>query len=89
MGQALAHQFVGIGMGDVLAAEGNTAAAGMHQTGNGLQNGGLTGAVGTDQSYDLAFADFEGNTLDGMNGAVVNVHIFNFQHQASLSSLPR
>ena len=41
------------------------------------------------QSYDFAFTDLKGNALDGMNGAVVNVHIFNFQHQVSLSSLPR
>ena len=61
----------------------------VHEAGNGLQNGGLTGAVGTDQRHDLSLAHFKGNALDGMDGAVINVHIFNFQHQASLSSLPR
>ena len=87
VGQARTQQLVGIGTADILAAEGNAAAAGMHQTGHGLQNGALASAVCTDQSHDLTLANFKGNTLDGMDGTVVNMNIVDFQHRCQL--LPR
>ena len=89
MSQTVAQQLIGIHVGNVLAAELNGAAAGVHQSGHCLQNGALASAVGADEGNNLTLAHLKGNALDGMDGAVVHMHIFNFQHQASSSSLPR
>ena len=92
MGQAVAEELIGIGMGDILAAEFDGAAAGVHQAGNGLQNRTLAGAVGTDQCHDFTLVDMEGDTLDGVDRAVVDMDIINFQHgfsHQSSSFLPR
>ncbi len=89
VGQARAQKLIGVHMGNVLVTEVDGAAAGVHQTGDGLQNGALTGAVGADEGYDLPLAYLKGYPLDGMNGAIVNMNVVNFQHHAFPSSLPR
>ena len=78
--QTGAQQLKGLGVGDVLVTEVNGAAAGVHQTGNGFQNGGFSRAVGTDQSHNFALAHLKGHALYRMDGAVIDVHVFNFQH---------
>ena len=54
LGQALSHDVVRLDMGNVLIQEGDAAAAGAQNAGNGLQNGGLARAVRADQRHDLA-----------------------------------
>ena len=47
----------------------------MQKAGDRVQNGRLTRAVRTDQRDDLTLVDLEGNALDGVDAAVVNVKI--------------
>ena len=49
----------------------------VEQAGNGVQSGGLAGAVGTDQGHDLALIDLKGDALDGVDAAVIDVDIVN------------
>ena len=74
-------------VGDILAVEGDGAGLGTKQAGDGLEGGGLTGAVGTDEGDDLALVDLKGDILDGMDGAVIDVDILYFQ-QCHISFLP-
>ena len=66
--------------GDVLALVGDGAGLGVQQTRDGFQVGGFARAVGADQGDDLAFVHMEGDVLDGVDGAVVDVDAFNAQH---------
>ena len=77
------QKLIGFHMGDILIAEVDGAAAGMHQAGNRLQDGGLARAVCADQRHDLALADFKGHALHRVDSAVIHVHVFNFQHLLS------
>ena len=91
LSQALFHDLVAGHVGNIFAAELDAACAGAQQAGDGLQGGGLAGAVGTDQSDHLALIHMEGNAFDGVDGAVIDVHVFNFQNLHAQASffLPR
>ena len=41
----------------------------------------LSGAIGPDQCYDLAFVDVEGDAFDGMDCAVININILNGKYR--------
>ena len=60
-----------------LAHELDMAGLAVEQAGNGVQSGGLAGAVGTDQGHDLALIDLKGDALDGVDAAVIDVDIVN------------
>ena len=47
----------------------------MEQAGDGVQRGGLAGAVGADEGDDLPLIDLEGDALDGVDGAVIDVDV--------------
>ena len=47
----------------------------MQKAGDRVQNGRLARTVRTDQRDDLALVDLEGNALDSVDAAVVNVKI--------------
>ena len=79
MCQTVTHQFVGIHVGDVLIHKGDSPASGVHQTGYSLQNGTLSGAVGTDQRHNLTLIDLKGYALDGMDSSVIHMNIVDFQ----------
>ena len=74
--QALAHQFMGRDPYDVGAFVFNAAAFGFDQPGNGMQGGGFTGPVGTDQGDDFPVPHFHVQILDGVDGPIVYVQIF-------------
>ena len=65
---------------EICALKFDAASAGMQQTGDGVQNGGLTGAVCADERDDLALVYLEGHTLDGVDAAVIDVQIVYFKH---------
>ena len=79
MGKARFHDFMGAHALDALALVDHIAGLGFQQAGDGLQGGGLTGTIGTDQGDDLALIDLEGNALDGVDVAVVNVDVIDLQ----------
>ena len=64
----------------ILAAENDRAGTGVQKPRNGIQNGGFSGAVRPDKGNDLALVHLEGNALDGVDAAVVDVKITDFQH---------
>ena len=76
---------------DVLAVKGHLAGARLEQAGDGVERGGLARAVGADEGDDLALVDLEGDALDGVYVAVVDVHVLNFEqaHWASSFLRPR
>ena len=64
-------------LAQILAHELDGARPAAEQTGDGVQGGGFACAVGTDQGDDLTGVDFKGNTLDGMDAAIVDVDVIN------------
>ena len=50
-----------------------TPVLGAQQAGDGAQNGGFTGAVCADQGHDFPVVYLEGDALNGVNFAVVDV----------------
>ena len=78
---------------DVLVVQKDAAAAGLQQSGHGIQRRGFARAVGADQGNDLALVHLEGNSLDGVNAAVVYVEVVHLQQSVAHTSasffLPR
>ena len=62
-----------------LPSKSDMAAAGLEQAGDGVERGGLARAVGADEGDDLALVDLEGDALDGVDVAVVDVHVLDFE----------
>ena len=79
MGKARFHDLVGAHALDAAALVQDVAGLGLQQAGNGLQGGGFTSTVGTDQGDDLALIHLEGDVLDGVDVAVIDVDVINFQ----------
>ena len=88
VGQPLICQIVAGGVGDVLPQKLDAAGTGVHHAGDGFQGGGFSGAVGADQGHHLAGAHLEGDVLQCMDLAVVDVDILNLQHRPWLLSSP-
>ena len=76
-GQSLGNNLMAGYMVQRLAHELDMAGLAVEQAGNGVQSGGLAGAVGTDQGHDLALIDLKGDALDGVDAAVIDVDIVN------------
>ncbi len=72
---SLADDFVGRNVGDVGALELHPAGARVEQAADGLESGGLAGAVGADQGHDLAAVDLEGDPPEGVDRAVEGVDV--------------
>ena len=75
----LLDDFVRGDSAQILAVKQDAAGFGMQQAGNGVQNGGFPGAVGADQSNDFALVYLKGDPLDGVNAAVVDMKVTDFQ----------
>ena len=71
------------------ALEADTSAGGLYQSGNGTQGGGFARAVGADQSDDLPLGHLKGDALHGLDAAVVDSQIINFQHRLPPPNKPR
>ena len=52
-----------------------------HEAGDGVQRGGLAGAVGPDERDDLAVVDLHTDAAQRLHGAVGHLQIFNLQHR--------
>ena len=78
----------GVHVMGIIAVEQNGAAGGLIDLGQQVENGGLTGTVGTDEARDLGAADGQIEVLHGLeaaegdaqidalqNGALVNVPV--------------
>ena len=92
LGQAHLHDLVGRDVGKGLAQEGDGAGPAVQQARDGIQRGGFARAVGADEGDDLTLLHLEGNVLDGVDAAVVDVEVFRFQdgiHAYAPFCLPR
>ena len=65
-------------LGEILALQINMTASRGDQTGDRVQDRRLTRTVCTDERNDLALVDLKGNTLDGIDHAVIYLNIFYF-----------
>ena len=81
MGQALLHDLVRADALDALALVQHITRFGVQQAGDGLQGGGFSCTVGTDQGDDLALVDLERDVLHGVDVAVIHIDIVYFQHR--------
>ena len=72
MGHAQRDDLVRMRFEQIVAIISNAAGFGRHQTGDGVQGGGLAGAVGSDQGDDLAVVHLEANALDRVDRAIGN-----------------
>ena len=68
---------------DILIVQHDAAAVGLQQSGNGVQRGGFARAIGTDQGHDLPFVHLEGDPLDGVDAAIINVEIIHLQQSVA------
>jgi hypothetical protein len=59
-------------VGDVGAVEGELAAGRLVDAAHQIEDGGLAGAVGTDDGEDLALVDGEAHAVDGLDAAEVD-----------------
>ena len=80
LGQALFNYLVRRQLGDVLAAELYGARPGAEQARDGLQCRGLARAVRAYEGHDLALVHVEGHSLYGVDGAVIDVDVLDFQY---------
>jgi len=63
---------------DADTLEGDRAVGRVEEAGDGPQDGGLTGAVGSNDGYDLPFLDGEGYTVQGQDAVVADVDLIDF-----------
>ena len=76
---SLLDDFVRWDSAQILAVKQDAAGFGVQQAGNGVQNGGFPGAVGADQGNNFALVYLKGDPLDGVNAAVVDMKVTDFQ----------
>ena len=88
VGHAAQGKLVAVGVGDVIAEEGDAPVFRMHHAGDGLERRGFAGAVCTDESDDLALVHVEGSALQGVDVAVIDVDVFNIEHAGHITSPP-
>ena len=74
------HLAGGVVADDALAVEGHAAVGGRVHTGDHVEGGGLTGAVGADQCHNLALVDVQIQVVDGHHAAELHGGIFHVQH---------
>ncbi len=89
MSKSLLHKSMSRHMSDFLAVIENMSGTGRNQAGDGLQRGGLAGAVRTDKRHDLALFHMEGDALQRLNDAVIYIQILYIQNCTHLFLLNR
>ena len=68
---------MGFHLADQVTVIGDLAAGQLEQAGDGVHGGGFASTVCTDQSNNFSFVHMERNILDGVDGTVINIDIFN------------
>ena len=76
----LFHLAGGVVADDALAVEAHAAVGGRVHTGDDVEGGGLTGAVGADQGHDLALVDVQIQVIDGHHAAELHGGVFHMQY---------
>lgn len=65
---------------DVMSCDAGGTGGRGEESGQHPEGGGLTGAIGPEESDDLSFGDFEGNSVDSGVATVVFAEIGNLDH---------
>ena len=81
LGQTVGHQLIRPHIADVVSLKNDAPRLGAQQAGDGLQGGGLAGAVGPDEGDDLPLVHVEGDVLDGVDGPIVDVDVLHIQQR--------
>ena len=84
--QAFLVHVVGGHPGDVLAHQPHAAFLGVEEAGDRAQRRGLARAVAADEGDDLALLDGEGDSLEGVDLAVVRVDVLELEEAHGLCS---
>src|SRR6185295_5641004 len=74
------HDLVGSKPVDPCTIECYRATPGLEQSGSGLEQRGLAGAVASQQRNDLAAIDLEGRAVQDLHAPVAANEVFDFQH---------
>ena len=77
-GNAGTHDVGGGFVGDIAAFQNDPAGAGLRVAANGHQQGGLAGAVGTDQGDNFALVHLHRHPVQGLDLAVVGMNVFQY-----------
>ena len=81
MRKAHGDDAAGVRLAQVVPVVDHGAALNGHKAGDGVQRGGLAGAVGPDERDDLAVVDLHADAAQRLHGAVGHLQIFNLQHR--------
>ena len=85
--QALVKQLVGHQPGDVLAVQPDRAAGRPVDAGNGVEQRGLTRAIGPDQPGDRTVCNFQARAVDGLQAAEVFRNRLDRDHRIAAKAL--
>ena len=75
------HEPVGRHVRDVVPVEGERPGPGVHEAAEGAEGRRLAGAVGAQQGDDLTLVDLQGDPLEGVDVAVVRMHLVGAQER--------
>ena len=89
MADAERHDLVRGSADDIAALEGDRPGRRTDQTGDGLEQRGLAGAIGADQGNDLPRRDFEPHVVQHLDLAVAHAQPLDRQHGHGFTSSPR
>ena len=89
MGEAASDNFMGRQASDVFAFVQDFAGLGFEQAGDGLEGGGLAGAVGADEGDDAAGRDGQGDAVQRVDGTVTDRQIVDLEQRRNQASAPR
>ena len=80
MGDAELNDTVGGHLCDVLIFKMHGSGFRLEHAADGLQGGGLSGAVRADQSHNFPFLHMKGHVLKRMDHAIIYIQIFYGEH---------
>ena len=89
MGDPAEHDVVGGDAEEGFALEAHVATAGGEEPRQGLEGGGLAGAVVAEEGHDLALGDPERDALERVDLPVEDVEVLHLQHGVSHRRPPR
>ena len=80
MGDPESHDIMGFHRLKRAAVEFDAAAFGSQEAGDCFECRGLAGPIGSEQSHHLALLERKRNSLEGVDGIIVNVNISDIKH---------
>jgi hypothetical protein len=88
IGEAQVYDFVGFHTGYLASLEAYSPPVSSRQPEDGLEQRGLTRAVGADDGYDLPWLDMNGDSVEDLYISVARYYLLDFK-KAHQTGLPR